>query len=176
MDDVFTLNSLWRYLVAYGFFTILLLISVISLSIPMAESVRPYFIIMGIYFWAIYRPTLIPPLLIFIMGLLYDLMMGFPLALHAALFVISYWVIKNQRLFFLGQSYFILWIGFCITCFSVLSVEYLFFSIFYHGFFNFMPLIGSFLLSAFLFPLLSFIFTRIHSLLPYDHNVITQVD
>ena len=175
MDD-FTFNLFGRYCLVYGFFALLVFISLISFSIPLTESVRPYFITMVVYFWAIHRPTLIPPLVIFIVGIIYDLLMGFPLALHSVLFIVAYWIIKNQRLFFLGQSYLAIWIGFFITCFSLLVIEYFFFSALAQSFLNIKPLIGSLLLSVFIFPLLSFVFTKINGLLPYDHNVITQVD
>jgi rod shape-determining protein MreD len=142
----------------------------------MSESVRPSFILMGIYFWSIYRPTLIPPLLLFVVGLIYDVLMGFPLALHSVLFIAAHWGIKNQRLFFLGQSYWVLWIGFSIICFSMLILEYLFFSILAQSFLNVGPLIGNVFLSSFLFPLLSFIFNKTNDLLPVSSNSISQVD
>ena len=175
MDDI-TFNSIWRYCLAYGVFALLAFISVMSFSIPLTESVRPYFIIMIVYFWAIHRPMLIPPLVIFMVGIVYDLLMGFPLALHSVLFIVAYWLIKNQRLFFLGQSYLAIWIGFIITCSSLVSLEYFFFSALAQSFLNIKPLIGSLLLSVCIFPLLSFAFTKINGLLPYDHNIITHVD
>ena len=175
MDDI-TFNLFWRYCIAYGVFALLTFISLISFSIPLTEAVRPYFIIMIVYFWAIHRPTLIPPLIIFMVGIIYDMLMGFPLALHSVLFILAYWIIKNQRLFFLGQSYLAIWIGFFITCLSLLVLEYFFFSALAHSLLNIKPLIGSLLLSVCIFPLLSFVFTKINGLLPYDHNVITQVD
>lgn len=176
MGENFSFQTLARYSLAYAFLAFLFFVGLVSLSIPMTESVRPYFFLMAVYYWAIYRPSLMPSFVIFASGLLYDLVLGFPVGLHAVLFLSVYLIIKNQRSFFLGQSYFIGWLGFLMTCLSVQMIEYLFFSLRLGSVLSLFPLVGNFLISALFFPLISLIFILLNRILPLAPKSIISVD
>lgn len=176
MDETFSVHSFLRYSVAYGFLLILFVLNLISFSIPLTELLRPYFILMAIYYWAIYRPDFIPPLVLFVLGVLYDLVLGFPIALHAILFLTVQWIIKNQRLFFLGQSYVSIWLGFILTCFSVLTLEFIFFSFLAHSFLDIKMIIGNLFVTVLGFPLITLFFILINRLLPLVPKSINSVD
>lgn len=150
--------------------------SFVHFAIPLTGSVRPCFIVCVLYFWAIYRPTLLPALLIFISGIIYDLFLDYPLALHALMFLITFMIVKKQRLFFLGQSYIAIWLGFILTSGLFLIVEYLFFSLIFNMLLPLLPLLGSFLLTVIAFPLLSYIFIKINNILPIPLNPGISVD
>lgn len=150
--------------------------SFVHFAIPLTGSVRPCFIVCVLYFWAIYRPTLLPALLIFIFGIIYDLFLDYPLALHALMFLITFMIVKKQRLFFLGQSYIAIWLGFILTSGLFLIVEYLFFSLIFNMLLPLLPLLGSFLLTVIAFPLLSYIFIKINNILPIPLNPGISVD
>lgn len=169
-------NSFWRFSLVYGLVLLLFFLSLISFSIPMTEMIRPYFILMAIYYWAVYRPTLLNAVIIFFLGIFYDLILGFPLALHAALFLIVHWIIRNQRTYFLGQSYVIVWIGFIITCFSVLVLEYIFFSIYLGHILSFTGLLNTLVLTSLFYPLITLIFSGLNRILPLAPKSIISVD
>lgn len=171
MTDLFSIEKfdwLWRVLIAHAFVLFLLLVDISNLSISFLFQAKPFFLSMAIYYWAIYRPTLIHPFLIFSYGLIIDLIFSYPLGFHSVLFLVVQYFLKNQRLFFLGQPYLIFWIGFSITLAVMIFVEWLFFSIVSQSSLNFQFLIINYLASVFVFPLASLVFLGIHKLIPIN--------
>ena len=160
------ISWLWRVGLAHGLILFLFLLGVTSFGFSFDETVRPYFFIICIYFWSIYRPTLMSPVYVFILGLLFDILLGLPLGLHALLFVVLQWGIRDQRLFFLGQPYMIVWIGFAFTCFTMMSAEWLFFSIISEGVHDFQKVIYGTVISTLIFPLITLLFNVIYRILP----------
>lgn len=175
MKNFFSDNSfdwVWRVCVAQIFNTALFFLSLVSLYLPETGSIRPYFIVMLIYYWTTHRPSLLPPVFIFFIGLVYDFALSFPIGFHSALFLLMQWVLHKQRLFFMGQTYLVSWIGFCLTCFIVLSIEWAFFSIYSQSYINLIPLFQSLVLTAFLFPLIAILFKQIQKILPVSNQAL----
>jgi rod shape-determining protein MreD len=71
-------DTLWRLLVVYGFIAVLFVLNTVSFSLPVSGDIDIPFLIMAIYYWSIYRPTLLPPWLVFTMGILFDFLGGLP--------------------------------------------------------------------------------------------------
>jgi rod shape-determining protein MreD len=65
-----------------------------------------------VYFWALYRPDLLPPYAIFLIGLFQDLLGGGPVGLWAMVYLIVYAVVLTQRLMLLARGLFVIWLGF----------------------------------------------------------------
>ncbi len=169
MSDFFSSQNItwFRYLaLAQMIIFLLFLLGLISYSISYSDAVRPYFIVICIYFWSIYRPTLLSPAYVFILGLLFDFILNYPVGLHAMLFVIVQWVIRDQRLFFLGQPYVIVWIGFAFTCFMVMFSEWLFFTVLNENVFGFSGILFGTLISTLMFPMITLLFNIIYRILP----------
>lgn len=160
------LDWFWRLSVAHITTLSFLFLSLISFSFPITDTVRPYFILIIIYYWSINRPTLIPPVLIFLIGIFYDLILGLPIGFHAIVFVAINWIVKNQRLFFMGQPYVIVWLGFVFTTLATLVFEYLFFSILSTQWLDITPLLNSFIITSICFPFMTLILILVHRMLP----------
>jgi rod shape-determining protein MreD len=167
MRDIFSENFdwLWRIALAQSFNIILFFLSLINFSLPLSGEVRPHFLIMMIYFWTIHRPTLMSPFFVFVLGLFYDLFLGYPVGFHSVVFLAVQWVLKTQRLFFMGQTYLVQWIGFFISCLACFMIEWLFFSLFSAKILGFSYVLGSLFMSTFLFPFISLVFIGLHRLL-----------
>ena len=160
------LDWLWRISLAQTLILVLFFIGVISLSQPLADEVRPYFLLMAVYYWAIYRPTLLHPLQIFIFGLLFDILLALPVGGHAFLFLFVHWVIQHQRLYFLSQTYLVVWIGFALTCFSICVLEWLIYSALKQNWLPLIPILSTFVVSVLVFPVVSLLFVGVLRILP----------
>ena len=160
------MDWVWRTAIAQVFFMALFLMNLVSISLPQTGEIRPYFLVMIIYYWAIYRPSILSPIFVFLLGFFYDLVLGFPLGMHGVLFLSIQWILNTQRLFFMGQTYLVVWIGFSLTCLAALFLEWSFFSILSQNLIEIGPLINSLLVTTFLFPLVALIFGLIHKILP----------
>ncbi|NQU60425.1 MAG: rod shape-determining protein MreD [Rhodospirillales bacterium] len=93
---------------------VLVIINVIPLHIPGFSRVAPLLPLMAIYHWAIYRPHLLPAYAVFLIGILQDILTGTPIGVNAFVFLLAYGAVLSQKSFFLGKSFFILWLGFSL--------------------------------------------------------------
>lgn len=161
-------NVSWiaRLVLAQAVIFFLFLLGLINYSFPIAELPRPYFIVICIYFWMIYRPSLLSPAYIFILGLLFDFILNFPVGIHAVIFIVLQWVIRDQRLFFLGQPYMMVWMGFAFSCFGVFMLEWLSLSLISLNLFNFYDVLLGTLITVLIFPLVTLLFNVIYRILP----------
>jgi len=78
-----------------------------QLYIPM-----PLFPLMAIFFWAMARPKMMPPIVVFAIGITQDLLTGGPLGLWAFTYLFSYAVMTTQSDAFSGRGSGMLWAGF----------------------------------------------------------------
>ena len=93
---------------------VLVIINVVPLHIPGFSRVAPLLPLIAVYHWAIFRPRLLPAYAVFLIGLLHDTLNGFPIGVSALVFLVVYGVVLSQKSFFIGKSFFILWLGFSL--------------------------------------------------------------
>ncbi len=98
-----------RISVSYIMIFLLFILSIVSVSHPFAGLIKAPFFLMTIYYWGIYRPTLIPAWLVFIAGCIMDFLSGFPIGLNAFIFLVVQWSVIDQRRFLMGQSFLVVW-------------------------------------------------------------------
>lgn len=67
-------------------FTVFLAMLVMALPIPLAWGVMPHLALLLILIWASIQPRLMPAWLAFLLGLLFDIMVGLPIGHSALLF------------------------------------------------------------------------------------------
>lgn len=163
-------DRLWRLVIAQMVILILFAFNVMTLSIPMLDVIRPAFFLMGIFYWAIYRPTLLSVLWVLLLGVVYDVLMGFPIGLHSLLFISIQYIIKTQRLFFMGQSFITIWFGFVLALGLLLFSEWIIFSLLQGVMINIKETALSLLLSVLLFPFVSMLLFLIHKMLPVTND------
>ena len=162
------MDWLWRVLLAQTVIWLFVLFNFVSISLQFVEPFRPYFILVAIYYWSIYRPTLMPPHIVFCIGMIFDVVMGFPLGIHSIIFLLVQWAIKNQRSFFMGQPYLVVWMGFALTISVVLCAEWLFFGLINGSLAIVNALLVNFFFTALLFHLIVLIFVGVHRILPIE--------
>ncbi|HEY0527167.1 MAG TPA: rod shape-determining protein MreD [Stellaceae bacterium] len=97
--------------------------SVLPVRVPGYASVTPLFPLMSVYHWIIYRPELMPPLALFLLGLVLDLLSGAPLGVSSLLFLIARSVVIRQRRFFANRPFPFVWMGLMLL--AVVAVAFL---------------------------------------------------
>ena len=159
-----------RFIAPYSLVAVLFVFGVISFSLPVAGPIKAPFLLMAIYYWAIYRPTLLPVWAVFIAGILMDLISGITtVGISALTFIIVRWIVIDQRRFLMGQSFFVTWIGFMIVDLGSGIFEWVVFCLMSGSWLSFQPLGFSILLGIALFPLISFLLFISHKILPEPH-------
>ncbi|MDH5748805.1 MAG: rod shape-determining protein MreD [Rhodospirillales bacterium] len=104
-----------RRVTPFGLTVLLLFVGLLPIHVPGFARVAPLFPLMAIYHWTIIRPDVMPPIAVFAIGLLQDLLTGAPLGVSAAVYLGVYGAVLSQRHFFLGKSFLIIWIGFSLV-------------------------------------------------------------
>lgn len=167
------LNWAARLLLAQGVIILFLLLNVVSFSMPHAGDFKPFFLLMAVYYWAIYRPTVMPVAYTFVLGLVFDQLANLPFGLSALIFVGLQTFVRRSRLFLMGQPYVMVWLGFAVTCFAYTLCFWLLMSLSEFSFASFKALTQMMiagLLSIMLFPLASLLLQGVHRLLPVTSN------
>jgi rod shape-determining protein MreD len=151
--DLFTRNSMPVLLTL-----ILVLINFIPLQIPGLSRVVPVLPLMAIYHWAIYRPQLMPPLAVFIIGAFYDVLSGTPIGVNALVFLIVYGVVLLQQRFFVGKSFIVVWLGFGLIAMGASVISWILISILTTTLIDMSAVLFQLVLNFSFFPIVAWLF------------------
>lgn len=171
-------NWAMRLLLAQGVIILFLLLNVVSFSLPHAGDFKPFFLLMAVYYWAIYRPTVMPVAYTFVLGLVLDFMTELPPGLSALILVGLQTVVRRSRLFMMGQPYVMVWLGFGILSATYTLSFWLLMSIVYMRFIpatSLVQMLVAALLSILLFPVASLLLQGVHRFMPVDSNPLRTV-
>lgn len=155
-----------RLIVPYGLMLFLLLLHFVTLPFLPDGFEKPYFILMPLFYWSIYRPSLLPPALCFGVGLAIDVLGGMPPGLNAFMLVLLQWLIKDQRRFLMAQSYGTIWALFTFICFATLSVQWTLYGLSNWNWPHFLPVVKSAALTTLIFPFVTWLHIVVHRILP----------
>jgi len=92
-----------------------LLATVISIQparIPGYAALTPAFTLMAVYHWTIYRPDLLPPLVLFLVGITQDLLAGVPPGMTSLVLLLARAFVLRQRRHFVNRPFPFVWAGF----------------------------------------------------------------
>ena len=131
---------------------LLLLLSLFPLRLHGYGEVRPFFMLMAVYYWAIFRPTLLPPTATFVAGLVLDLAIAVPVGLNALTLVGVRTLTSLQQKFMLSQKFVVMWACFALVAFGAALFQWGVFCLLNWQVTAFKPSAISALLTALLFP------------------------
>jgi rod shape-determining protein MreD len=149
-----------RDLTPFALTFVLMVVNAIPFHIPGFAQVVPLLSLIGIYFWSVYRPDLMPAAAVFLIGLLHDFISGMPLGVSVLVFLMVQGVAIAQRSFFSGKSFVIVWFGFIIVAAGALSTEWLLLSILSGELIQPRSAFYQFGLTVAMFPVLAWMLTR----------------
>ncbi|MEE3625624.1 rod shape-determining protein MreD [Nitrospirillum sp. BR 11752] len=139
-----------------------MLVGMMPLQLPDYSFVAPPLTLMAIYYWAIYRPDLLKPYMAFGIGVLQDLLGGSPLGMSALVYVLSYWLVLTQRRYFLGNSFWFLWLGFALVAVGAGAVQWVAYSLMTVHLVAPGNVVAQALLAIVLFPVPAWCFSKLH--------------
>src|SRR6516165_808218 len=94
-----------------------LLATVISIQpthIPGYAALTPAFTLMAVYHWTIYRPDLLPPFAVFLVGVTQDLLTGVPPGVTALVLLLARAAVLRHRRHFVDRLFPYVWTGFTV--------------------------------------------------------------
>jgi rod shape-determining protein MreD len=147
----------------------LCVVAILPIGLPHWGALAPPLMLIGVYYWSLARPDLLPPTAAFAAGLFQDLMTGAPTGSGALIMVIAQWVLRGQQRFLVNRPFLLMWGGFAPVAALATLVEWLIYALFtLHA----APILGELVrmgLGFFLFPLVAWlILIPTHRILPQD--------
>ncbi|HTH15952.1 MAG TPA: rod shape-determining protein MreD [Magnetospirillum sp.] len=160
-------SSIWvrmdtwvRHLVPISVTIFLLLLTAIPTHMPGFAGIAPVLPMIGVYYWAIYRPDLLPAWAAFLVGFLYDIISGTPLGVNALVLLLVQGTAASQRKFFLGKSFMVAWWAFGLLAAGAIGLSWILVVILTGTVLDALPVIFEYLLTMGLFPVLTWALAR----------------
>jgi rod shape-determining protein MreD len=131
----------------------------VPFGLPYLSDVTPFLSLMAVYYWSIYRPDLIPAVVVFMGGLLQDVLTGGPIGLLALVLVLVHGIGVSQRGVFLGKSFQVEWWGFGLVTIGAILFAWIAASLYFATFIDSRAFIVQALLTVAIYPLVTRLFS-----------------
>lgn len=155
--------DLWaRRLIPVVMTLLLLLLGAVPLGVPYLGSVTPAYTLMAVFYWAVYRPDLLPLGMVFVIGVLEDALSGLPLGVGALALLFVYGTALGQRRTFLKRPFYIAWIGFAILAAMAALLVWLLIAVLNGSMIGIQPAMFQYAITVALFPCLAILFVAAH--------------
>lgn len=163
-----------RLLVPQLLLALFLFLNVASLPLPPplphADTVKAHLVLMAIYYWAIYRPTLVPPWQCFLVGLVMDILNHTTLGLNAIVLLIVQLLVRDQRKFLMGQPYIVIWAVYGLVAVCASCMQWGLHGLMEMRWVPIMPVLSGAAISLFLFPFVTILLVLTHRILPHGNR------
>ncbi|HBR68632.1 MAG TPA: rod shape-determining protein MreD [Rhodospirillaceae bacterium] len=155
-----------RILLPYCLMALLLVFNTVSFSYPLVDGVKAPLLLMAVFYWSIFRPTIVPGWLVFLAGIVLDILSGLPMGMNALVFVAVTWIVGDQRRFLMGQPFTMVWSGFCMVSVASGLVQWFLYGLIHLQWTPLYPVIASAVLGIMLFPFVNSLLHLTHKFLP----------
>jgi rod shape-determining protein MreD len=88
------------------------ILGLLPVPIPGYAALTPAFALMAVYHWSVYRPDLLPPSLLFAVGVAQDLVTGATVPASALVLLLARAGVLHYRRHFVGRPFPFVWAGF----------------------------------------------------------------
>ena len=119
------LDRIARNLIPFGLGMFLVIVGTLPLYIPGYGPVAADFALMAVFYWAIYRPDLLPPSAAFVIGLLQDILVGTPPGMNALVLVLVRAGVVSQGRLFRTKSFLVMWWGFAMVALGAAILQWM---------------------------------------------------
>ncbi|MBO6825835.1 MAG: rod shape-determining protein MreD [Sneathiella sp.] len=141
----------------------LVFISVIPFRLPGFDMVTPSLLSISVFYWSLHRPYLMPPVVVFVLGVIQDIISGAPFGLSSFIMLIIYVIAVSQRQVFVGKAFIQMWWGFMLVAIGMSILTWVVMCFYSLSFIPFIPVMVQSGLTILFFPLLSWIFALVQS-------------
>jgi rod shape-determining protein MreD len=155
-------DSRARYMMPAVTTMFLALLNIVPLGLPGISGVTPLVTMMSVFYWSVYRPDLLPALVVFALGLIQDILLGSPMGLMALTLLAMHGVILTQRQAFLGKPFFVAWIGFAVISAGGFILMWIMTCVLAADLVLTHAVLFQFAFTTISFPLAAWVFVRIH--------------
>lgn len=106
------LDRATRQLVPVGLTLLLVILSVAPVQVPAYGTIAPAVSLIAVFYWALSRPELQPAPAVFAIGLIEDVLHGYPLGSTAVVLLLAHLLVIWQRRHIHGKPFLVIWLAF----------------------------------------------------------------
>jgi rod shape-determining protein MreD len=118
------LDLLARNVSPFAFTLVLLILGLVRLRLPYLPPLSLSLVLVSVYYWAVHRPSALPPAAVFILGLLADLLGGGLLGSNVLVLLATYGGTLAVRHWLVGASFAIVWWGFALAATAAMLLSW----------------------------------------------------
>ncbi len=159
----YQINQILRGSIPFWLSLVLVFISVIPFRLPGFDMVTPSLLSISVFYWSLHRPYLMPPVVVFVLGVIQDIISGAPFGLSSFIMLIIYVIAVSQRQVFVGKAFIQMWWGFMLVAIGMSILTWVVMCFYSLSFIPFIPVMVQSGLTILFFPLLSWIFALVQS-------------
>lgn len=142
------------------------LMEAIRVPVPGFYMVTPAFALMSLYFWTAVRPEGLPPVAVFALGLVADIVCGAAFGTNVLLFLLLHVCVRAQSGLFRGNNFLFLCAGFAVMVTAVTLCNWAIEAMLNGPVVNPTPALARLVLSALAYPVVHWLLARINSIMP----------
>ena len=154
------MDVLSRQLTPFLLTILLVLLSAIPYQVPGLARIMPLFSLIAIFHWGVNRSELLPVYAVFLIGFFQDALSGVPMGVHTVVFVMSYSVVLAQHRFFLGKSFYVVWLGYALVSAGAFILIWMLVSAFNAAAVDPRAVLGQYMLGVGCYPVIAHLFSR----------------
>jgi len=145
-----------------GCTVLLMLLAVAPLGLPLQAALLPALTVGCVWFWSLHRPAALPPPLVFLLGVLFDLLAYLPLGVGVLTLLIAHGLALRLRRVLVRQGFLVVWLAFIGVAAGAALLGWGLNSLLQFRLLPFAPAVFQFALTVAVYPALSVLFIRAH--------------
>jgi rod shape-determining protein MreD len=139
---------------------VMAVLTLLPLRIPGYAALTPALTLMAVYHWTIYRPDLLSPFGLFLIGLAEDILTGAPIGAGALVLLLARAGVLRFRRHSVNRSFPFIWAGFGVLASILMVGSWLFNCLIQMNFFDLRTTVFRLVLTVTVFPVASFALGR----------------
>ena len=148
-----------------GFTLLLMLLAAAPFGLPLQAALLPALTLGCVWFWSLHRPAALPPPLVFLLGVLFDLLAYLPLGTGVLTLLIVHGVALRVRWGLVRQGFPLIWLAFAGVAAGGALLGWGLSSLLQFRLLPFPPAMFQFALTVAVYPVLSVLFSWAHGAL-----------
>lgn len=103
---------------------LVLLLLAAPIGLPAQAELQPALVLGCVYFWSLFRPASMPPALVFVLGLMADLLGEAPIGVMVLILLIVHGIALRARRVFAQQGFLVVWLAFIVVAIGAAGLDW----------------------------------------------------
>ncbi len=136
---------------------VLMIIMVLPYKSSLISDIMPFLTLIGVYYWSVFKPRMLPVVVVFILGVLQDILLGSPIGLMPLLLIVVQQFVFFQGRQFLERDFIFNWVVFVMLVMGYGLLYWAITSLYYKTLLAYLDILGQIFLTIAFYPIITWI-------------------